>query len=221
MLETNSYVRCLLIDFSKAFDVIDHSILLRKLDQLNLPDHIVYWITSFLSNRSQVAKIVGTLSSEASINKGIVQGSGLGPILYSILANDLKPLSDINELFKYADDTTLLSPEHTDVNITDEFENVCSWANRNKMLLNVSKTKEIVFHRPNPRSFIYPNPIDNIERVTEAKLLGVYFSDNLKFDSHVKFILSQCSQRTYALKLLRNQGLNNDRISTVIVIKIQ
>ena len=215
MLESNAYIRCLLIDFSKAFDVISHSILLTKLKQFNLPSNIFNWIVSFLCNRWQVAKVDGRLSCQAAINKGVVQGSGIGPLLYSIMASDLKTMSTINELFKYADDTTLMSPEHTDVDLATEFSAICAWARSNEMTINMSKTKELVFHRPNPRHFIYPTPLDNIERVTECKLLGVFITDKLKFDCHVKFILSQCSQRVYALKVLRGQGLSRDCLSVI------
>ena len=68
------------------------------------------------------------------------------------MASDLRALSrSINKLFKYADDTTLLAPEHTDFTLEDEFQALQSWTDRNKMILNLLKTKEIVFHRPDPR----------------------------------------------------------------------
>src|SRR5580692_1126074 len=177
------------------------SILLTKLANFNLPCNIFNWIVSFLCNRCQKAKVNGQLSCQAAINKGVVQGSGIGPMLYSIMASDLKTMSTINELFKYADDTTLLSPEHTDIDLATEFSIICAWATSNDMIINKSKTKELVFHKPNPRHFLYPVPLDNIERVTESKLLGIFITENLKFESHVKFVLSQCSQRVYALKL--------------------
>ena len=94
-----------------------------------------------------------------------MQGSGVGPTLYTILESDLKPLSTINIVFKYADDTNLLVPEHTDVQICDEYEAVCAWAVRNKMIINVSKTKEIVFRRPNPRIDLNMPALIAIEKI--------------------------------------------------------
>jgi hypothetical protein len=119
------------------------------------------------------------------MNLGIVQGSVLGPTFYILLEGDLKPISSNNIIFKYADDTNLLVPEHTDVQWTDEFEAVRTWASDNKMVINISKTKEIVFRRSNPRLDVYLPNLPHIERITETKLLGVVFSSTLHFDAHV------------------------------------
>ena len=75
----------------------------------------------------------------------IVQGSGIGPTFYIILESDLKPVSNVNIVFKYADDTNLLVPKNTEVQLCDEYEAIQLWALRNKMIINASKTKEIVF----------------------------------------------------------------------------
>ena len=215
MLETNAYVRCLLIDFSKAFDVIEHDILLDKVARLNIPHNIFQWIVSFLQNRSQVVKSNQNISGPCCINKGVVQGSGLGPTLFSIMASDLRTISELNELCKYADDMNLLSPENTDISLTVEFENVLRWASVNKMIINVGKTKEIVFHKPNPRTFLMPAPLEGVERVNSVKLLGIILSNNLKFDMHIKSLLSQCSQRIYLIKLLRDQGLCHKKLNII------
>jgi len=148
------------------------------------------------------------LSSPKPTNRGIVQGSGVGPTLYII-----KALSSNNLLFKYADDTNLLVPEITDVDIKDEFNNVLKWADDNCMTVNLSKTKEIVFHRPSAR-YSLPSVITGIEQVVSAKLLGVTFSHNLKFDEHAKNI-TICNQRSYLLKCLKGQGLPSKELHTV------
>jgi len=76
---------------------------------------------------------------------GIVQGSGLGPTLYIVMASDLKPLSVINILFKFADDTTFIVPENTDIDIYVEFEHFRCWTKDNRMIMNFLNTKEIAF----------------------------------------------------------------------------
>ena len=81
MLEQNDYVRCLMIDFTKAFDTVDHVILLHNLSQLSLPGFVINWIGSFLSGRGQQCKINGLLSDVIDIGLSIVQGSGIGPTL--------------------------------------------------------------------------------------------------------------------------------------------
>ena len=86
MLESNSYVRCLLIDFSKAFDLVDHCILLKKLSKLPLPLNIYKWIVSFLSCRSQVLSFNGVVSEECNINRRLGRGRGWGRS-YSVLCS--------------------------------------------------------------------------------------------------------------------------------------
>ena len=77
MLETNAYVKCLLIDFSKAFDVVDHVVLVDKLSKLKLPNCVFNWLISFLVGRSHTTKTAGVESSPLPINLSIVQGSGI------------------------------------------------------------------------------------------------------------------------------------------------
>jgi len=98
MLETNNYVRCLMIDFSKAFDTVDHVLLLNKLFQLDLPANVINWICSFLSSRSQKCKVNGQLSNMANIGLSIVQGSGIGPTLYIVIKSDLHVVSQASKL---------------------------------------------------------------------------------------------------------------------------
>ena len=79
----------------------------------------------------------------------------------------------------------------------------------------MTKTKELVFHRPSPNNYLSPIPLCDIELVREAKLLGVYFSDTLSMESHVNYILRICAQRSYLLKLLSKQGLSALHMNTV------
>jgi hypothetical protein len=72
----------------------------------------------------------------------------------------------MNVMFKYADDTNLLVPEYTDVHLHDELESILEWASSNKMVINIAKTNEIVFHRPNPRMDVDPPELPHIERIT-------------------------------------------------------
>ena len=132
------------------------------------------------------------------------------------MASDLRALSQTtNKLFKYADDTTLLVPENTDASLVDEFRLLKKWAESNTMIFNLLKTKKIVFHRPDPRLYIPPAPLSDVERVDSVKLLGVYFSETLRFDEHLKYVLTICGQRLYLLKTLRGQGLSRANVNIV------
>jgi len=216
MLETNHFVRCFLIDFSKAFDTVNHAILITKLKRLKLPFYILNWIINFLSNRSQQVKFGNSQSSSCNITRSIIQGSGLGPTLYTVKETDLHSISErINLLFKFADDTNLIVPETTDISAYTEILNLKSWAFDNAMEINWNKTKELVFRRPNLSHSLLPDPICSIEQVLESRLSGFVISGKFSFLSHVEYLLSVCSQRLFLLKFLRQQGLPQHELNIV------
>jgi len=147
-----------------------------------------------------MCKVENMISEICSITRGIIQGSGLGITLYLVMESDLHPKSVVNLLLKYADDTNLLVPENTDVELADELRHVIQWEDDNKMIIKQSKTKEIVFRRPSPRRLhMYPT-VNGLQLLTCTKLLGVWIQDNLKVDMHADYILvlSLCSQRIFS-----------------------
>ena len=115
------------------------------------------------------------------------------------MKSDQSAVSDSTVIFKYADDTMLLVPEHTDVNIDIEFNHIRHWAVLNKLILNLDKTKEIVFRRPRVQHFQLPSRVEDIEQLDCNTLVGVILqsNSNLKINSHVQYLLAQCSQRLY------------------------
>lgn len=220
----NNYVRVLIIDFSKAFDTVDHLIIIRKINELDMPPNIKNWLISFLRNRSQITKINGTHSNCAKINRGVVQGSALGPFLFLLLLSDLDALSLLNLYVKYADDLFIIVPEHSDTELNSEFINVKNFALLKKLMINFVKTKELIFWRTIPDNNIL-QCLTEIELITDCKLLGIQIDNRLLFDKHMSSILSACSQRFYLLKLLKNQGMSISCLSnifnSIIVGKIE
>jgi len=181
-----------------------------------MPPNVYNWIISFLTRRVQSCEVQDIVSRAIGINLSVVQGSGIGQSLYVIMESDLHPKSRNNKLMKYADDTNLLVPENTKCTLSEKFDHIKDWAKANKMVINMSKSKELVFYRPYPsRSHMSP-----IEQVKIAKLLGVVLSGNLNFDEHVSNILSICSQRLYLIKLLRSQGMPESKLHVIFVALI-
>ena len=135
-------MRQLLVDYSKAFDVIDHATLLTELGCLGLHASIFRWICNFLTGRAQAVKAMGLLTKFLAKREAL---SGLGPMLCIALARKLEALSKQNALSSYAEDTSLLAPQHTDCTIEQEFAHVVDWSTKNKLTINENKTQEIMF----------------------------------------------------------------------------
>ena len=121
-----------------------------------------------------------------------------------LLIEKLRTLSLINRLVKYADDMTLVVPQHTDCSIDAELQNIVNWSEINKQNINTNKTKEIIFWRSGrpPKVTTVPT-IPQIELVQQVRLLGVLLSSNLSFTPHIKYILAVTSQRFYLLNQLK------------------
>ena len=119
---------------------------------------------------------------------------------------DLKTVSDSNKLVKYADDTSLLVPQHSSVSLEDEYQNLLHWSTVNKLKINTNKTKEIVFRRHGARNFISPASLSGIEQIISVKLLGVHLTAN---------------QRLRLLGLLKHQGLSPEALHLIFTSIVQ
>ena len=137
-------------------------------------------------------------------------------MLFVIFISDLKPVGLDNSLTKYADDTSLLVPERIDVDkMSEEFSRIMKWSSDNKLIVNLAKTKEIVFHRPNPKNCLSPKELEEVERVEVTKLLGVWLQSDMGTASHIEYITHICNQRLYLLNQIRKQGLHQMQLLNV------
>lgn len=136
------------LDLRKAFDLVDHNILLHKMKLYQCCDTTLSWFQSYLCGRTQKVSIQGHLSESNDIICGVPQGSILGPLLFSIFINDLPLRMEHSSLSMYADDSTLnatgklVSEIETKLNL--DLDNVSSWCNENRMVTNVDKTKAMI-----------------------------------------------------------------------------
>ena len=182
-MDKNNVPLNIYIDLSKAFDTLDHEILLSKLHFYGIGGFENNLFRSYLTQRHQYVDYNGSHSATKIIGTGVPQGSILGPLLFLIYINDLASVSDIFNMLMYADDTTLYcNLDHiTDgTAINRELDKIYDWLSSNKLSLNVSKTKFMVFHT-NQRKVTYPKlKINNIEinRVTQFNFLGLILSSN-------------------------------------------
>jgi hypothetical protein len=216
MLASNHYVHLIALDFSKAFDVTRHSTLFDKLACLPLPDFVFNWLLSYFSNRQHCTKYRSSLSSPLSINASVVQGSAIGPPLFTINSSDLTCIVPGNKFIKYADDTTLLVPACNTSSIQLELDNIDRWSRLNNQKLNASKCFELIISRKRSKcSFVPPPCLPTISRVHQLTLLGVEVDEHLTFSTHVDKLTSTGNQNLYALKTLKSAGLPPLSLDTV------
>ena len=153
-------------------------------------DTALLLLKSYLNNRKQYVEFEDTKSEILPITVGVPQGSILGPLLFIIYINDLSQASNIFKFIMYADDTTLFSNlksfEPKEYLINAELSNVIEWLNINKLSLNKSKSKYMIFHVPNKDIQYLTLKIDNviIEKVDEFSFLGLTVDTNLNWKRH-------------------------------------
>ena len=174
-------VHALFLDFRKAFDLVDHGILLRKLAELRINKSFWLWLQSFLDGRTQQVKLNSFISSVSSCPAGVPQGSVISPTVFNVHINDIEDSihkSIEADAHKYADDCTLdESVKEGNVSHMQEVLNsMQKWADANKMALNSKKTKDmwICFLDciPEPPPLLIDGEF--IERTSSFKLLGVW-----------------------------------------------
>ena len=201
-----STIRTILFDYRKAFDLIDHGILIDKLSRLELPPSVINWIIDFLTDRFQRVKLADDCFSEwGSVPAGVPQGTKLGPWLFALMINDL--IIDDAHSRKYVDDTTaseIVSKGGTShaQNIVDQ---VVTWSSNNRVQLNQDKCKELRISFANQPAIFDPLTINGkeLEVVKTVKLLGLTVKDNLTWNSYVDEVIKKVNKRLYFLVQLR------------------
>ena len=186
------------IDLSKAFDSLRHDILLDKLTYYGITNPARKLIESYLSNRTQFVQIGNQASTVKPVLTRVPQGSILGPLLFNIFINDIVKASQKFAFILYADDTTLNStldsfgndPEEIQNSIVRELKNIFKWLDVNKLCLNVTKSKFMIFQMPQKKVPQLSFNIDGlqIDQVCEFNFLGLIIDADLNWKAHLNAI---------------------------------
>ncbi|MGH9708527.1 MAG: RNA-directed DNA polymerase [Candidatus Acidiferrales bacterium] len=187
-LNSQMQVDAVYTDFSKAFDRLDHSILLSKLSAMGFDVELCKFINSYLSNRHFYVEHKGHTSNEFVATSGAPQGSNLAPLLFSLFVNDITEKLNSNTLL-FADDLKLYRTIDSTVDcdlLQRDLDDLNQWCTDNRLPLNINKCKVMTFTlKKNQCIYQYGIQFTLLERVEEFRDLGVYFDSKLSFNTHV------------------------------------
>lgn len=221
-LNNSRYTDAIFIDFSKAFDRVQHKRLMAKICNLQLDDKTTHWISGFPTKRVQSVKLKNIISSPRPVKSGVPQGSVLGPLLFLVYINDIG--SNINSSLRLFADDCVIYKEITEPNdvtiLQSDLTKLSEWCRLWQMEINVSKTKHVRFSSvvdASPSEYVINNLV--IQTVPSIKYLGILFHYDLTWSSHVEYITGKALRKLGLLKRrlkLANKDTKLHAYNTVI-----
>lgn len=175
-------------DFSKAFDKVNHRLLMSKLDAIGLNGNVLEWISSYLQNREQIVYFGNAFSKSISVTSGVPQGSHLGPVLFLLFINDLPGSVVHSDLLMFADDVKIFlsyNDSYSHLLLQEDLDKFYTWCDTNLMQLNLKKCKHMVFSRSTFFSAEYFLGGCSLDCVNSILDLGILLDRKLDFNSHI------------------------------------
>ena len=194
----------------KAFDTVNHEILLKKLEHYGIRGNALIWFKSYLANRKQYVSLNGECSESKYITCAVPQGSCLGPLLFLIYINDLPNISEVLHFYLFADDTNIYYEAETvkklETVLNRELRKLDTWLMVNRLSLNIVKTKFLVFHpynKPMKQRITLKIHKKVIAESDYIKYLGIMINSTLSWNIHINKISKTISRATGLLYKIR------------------
>lgn len=196
-VDSRSCADVIYTDFSKAFDKVDHMILISKLSsQFGFHGNVLKWCQSYLANRKFKVVINGQSSDVFDISSGVPQGSHLGPLFFNLFINDVAHCFRHSTFYLYADDLKIVKRVDNILDCThlqEDIDRFVDWCSDNRMVLNIKKCHFIRFTRKKePFTYMYKIKNQPLNEVTEIRDLGVHFDKKLTFNVHIDKLVNKC-----------------------------
>ena len=192
MMSKGEDVDVIYLDFAKAFDKVDHNVLMNKLSSIGISGEVYNWIRCFLTGRTQTACVEGTESEEFEVRSGVPQGSVLGPLLFVIHISDIGDKLVHSSAGCFADDTRLLKSVCSTVDCVDlqrDLRRVFTWADKKNMTFNSSKFKTMRYTASStaqPVEYVYKTRTDDVDRSESVTDLGVIMNESATFKKQIE-----------------------------------
>lgn len=202
-INNRTQIDAIFMDFSKAFDKVSHTKLLHKVHKVFKNNQLTAWIAAYLTYRKQFVSFRDSISSVVTVDSGVPQGSVLGPLLFLIYINDI--VHDIPVNIKlFADDCVLYNEINTKADqilLNSALQKVASWCHQWQMVINSEKTVFMrITHRKKPLTFDYNINNTFLSEVSCCKYLGLWISNDLKWNTHINYVISNANRKLFFLR---------------------
>ena len=193
------------LDLKKAFDTLDHSILLNKLEAHGVRGIANKWFESYLSNRMQFVEVDGQASDWANITTGVPQGSFFGPILFLVYINDIAKAVQFSQVYLFVDDTNITSVCSSSASFQNDLSSICDWFLSNKLSINVDKSSLVNFNRKRSASTLQVEVNESFLNTDDyCKYSGVSVDGNLKFCEHIRYLSFKLARHSSVMSKMRH-----------------
>ena len=213
ILEEDENADVVYLDFAKAFDKVDHKILLHKLKSMGIQGKLLTWIEEFITNRTQQVIVEGDKSKTENVRSGVPQGTVLGPVLFIIYINDLADAIKHSQLLIFADDSKFTKNIRNNRNhneLQTDLNAAIKWATQNNMLLNNDKFQLLQHGRHQEYKTDYKiDDTNSLKKSTDVKDLGIHISEDLTWDTHITNIINSSKKYTnWILRTFKSRSSN-------------